>query len=109
MALSHIFGRLDAPDINEKRMYDFLAVYAGTCEFQFEEIRMARYKRQQKAAASRQPPLQAQEETTAENSSTGTASDSGCTEGGGLQSVTESSTIHSAKNHENSWQPREAF
>ncbi|XP_022688756.1 mitotic checkpoint serine/threonine-protein kinase BUB1 beta-like [Varroa jacobsoni] len=109
MALSHIFGRLDAPDINEKRMYDFLAVYAGTCEFQFEEIRMARYKRQQKAAASRQPPLQAQEETTAENSSTGTASGSGCTEGGGLQSVTESSTIHSAKNHENSWQPREAF
>ncbi|XP_003739831.1 mitotic checkpoint serine/threonine-protein kinase BUB1 beta [Galendromus occidentalis] len=47
MSLSNV---LEGPNINEKRMYDFLKVYGGTCEFQFEEIRFAKYKR--KMAAS---------------------------------------------------------
>ena len=42
MSLSNV---LDGPNINERRMYDFLKVYGGTCEFQFEEIRFAKYKR----------------------------------------------------------------
>ncbi|OQR76900.1 mitotic checkpoint serine/threonine-protein kinase BUB1 beta-like [Tropilaelaps mercedesae] len=56
MSLSHILGKSDSPNINEKRMYDFLAVYAGTTEFQFEEIRLVRFKKQRKDAESKPTP-----------------------------------------------------